>query len=534
MRNFSHLIDYVDVYKYSLVLVPICHYAGSSHLLGAFLAGLMFCSEPCAHHAWTNQVKRIMQWLLRIFFATTIGFQVPPINKIIKDKSIILCGLLYFASIIGKFFTGYFAISFNEKLQNENCIKKIFSKIKDKHFQIVSLAMSCWGEFTFILANKARRLDIMDDKTFSSIIVAALLSIITTPYLLRYTLDNYNKSQRTKINKVKNEGCQQITLQNKHGECKEISISHTHFGSELHPIYFVIDIKSFGLYGQSDLLLDVLMNKCQLIIVDYRSWHPHIQPHPVVLHEIYVKTGELNLPPTKYLDNNDKKKLCSLARNIKTHISGCLDRKNTKNVKIEIKRWLPYIRKEDDHIDPLQRIQNVKYQRNCAYYEAAKRFEERAKIHNSATHLLSSLSRMHKLDHELLSKQHLFDGFVHQDPHDLINHFAINERNSNTNNNNNDNNQNIQDIHQEFMSSGYQTPMTMETGISSFSLPVLYQYMNEVDNDEILSKQEGTTEPILVDHEIVQYENDEIDQSETIKYDRSRKSFTNHPTNTTT
>eukprot|EP01083_Nonionella_stella_P129057 391302_1 len=62
------------------------------------------------------------------------------------------------------------------------------------------------------------------------------------------------------------------------------------------------------------------------------------------------------------------------------------------------------IRKEDDLFDPMHRTQNVKYQKHSAYREAAKRFEERVKIHNSTTNLLSSLCRMHKLDDDLLTK----------------------------------------------------------------------------------------------------------------------------------
>merc|ERR1712154_701448 len=61
----------------TFILIPVCFYAGSSHLLGAFLAGLMFCTDHTIHEAWSNQVKRIMQWMLRIFFACTIGFAVP-------------------------------------------------------------------------------------------------------------------------------------------------------------------------------------------------------------------------------------------------------------------------------------------------------------------------------------------------------------------------------------------------------------------------------------------------------------------------
>ena len=211
------------------------------------------------------------------------------------------------STIFGKFFTGYFAISFDETLNDKYCLMKIFNKIKDRHFQIVSFAMGCWGEFTFILASQARQLNIINQDTFSSIIVAALLSIVIFPYLLRLTLDNYNRTSILKIHQVKMNVLQnnnhKIYISKIPDGTKEISISHTHFGSELHPVHFVIDIKSFGKFGQSDILLDCIINKCHLKIIDYRSWHPHIQPHPMVLHEIYVKSSKLKLPPTQFLES---------------------------------------------------------------------------------------------------------------------------------------------------------------------------------------------------------------------------------------
>ena len=58
-------------------LVPACHALGSSHLLGAFLAGVCFCTDASVHAAWTRQVKRLLQWLLRVFFSCTIAFEIP-------------------------------------------------------------------------------------------------------------------------------------------------------------------------------------------------------------------------------------------------------------------------------------------------------------------------------------------------------------------------------------------------------------------------------------------------------------------------
>ena len=65
------------IFATALGLVPGCHYAGSSYLLGAFLTGLMYCQLDDVHHIWVGQVKRMMQWMLRIFFSATIGFAIP-------------------------------------------------------------------------------------------------------------------------------------------------------------------------------------------------------------------------------------------------------------------------------------------------------------------------------------------------------------------------------------------------------------------------------------------------------------------------
>ena len=39
-----------------------------SHLLGAFIAGMSFCWMEPALMLWHSQVKRIANWLIRLFF----------------------------------------------------------------------------------------------------------------------------------------------------------------------------------------------------------------------------------------------------------------------------------------------------------------------------------------------------------------------------------------------------------------------------------------------------------------------------------
>lgn len=56
-------------------LIPATYYSKASYLMGAFIAGLLFCSDNDLHHNFVCQYKRLMQWLIRIFFAASIGFQ---------------------------------------------------------------------------------------------------------------------------------------------------------------------------------------------------------------------------------------------------------------------------------------------------------------------------------------------------------------------------------------------------------------------------------------------------------------------------
>ena len=65
-----------------LMLFTVCYmlalnYSGSSYLTGVFLAGLTFSQLHGVHASFVKNGKPLLNWLLRIFFAATIGFQVP-------------------------------------------------------------------------------------------------------------------------------------------------------------------------------------------------------------------------------------------------------------------------------------------------------------------------------------------------------------------------------------------------------------------------------------------------------------------------
>merc|ERR1719277_2204166 len=133
----------------TFAFVPMCHFLGSSHLLGAFLAGLCFCTDHTIHHVWEHQIKRVLQWMLRVFFAATIGFAIP--IKEFANVNVITRGLIYCICDVGKVVQGYFARPLNKK-----------------EFFTVGWSMAAWGEFAFILATASYAEGTIDKESFSA------------------------------------------------------------------------------------------------------------------------------------------------------------------------------------------------------------------------------------------------------------------------------------------------------------------------------------------------------------------------------
>lgn len=65
-----------------MLVLTICYmlalnYSRASYLTGVFLAGLTFSQLHMVHASFVQHGRPMLNWLLRIFFAATIGFQVP-------------------------------------------------------------------------------------------------------------------------------------------------------------------------------------------------------------------------------------------------------------------------------------------------------------------------------------------------------------------------------------------------------------------------------------------------------------------------
>ena len=283
----------------TFVLIPACHWAGSSHLLGAFLSGLMFCTDHTIHHVWSHQIKRILYWMLRVFFACTIGFAIP--IKEFTNAKVISRGLIYCVCAVGKIVTGFFGRPLNKK-----------------EFLTIGFSMSAWGEFAFIIATASYEEGTIDKESFSAVLLAVLLSVIISPYCLRLTLVHYEKQMHKKLDK----------RLKKYGD------------TNAHPVYFAINTKARGKWGHQDKILHRIF-QLNLTIIDFRSWHApeynYSHHQPLTKESFYVMDQNLALPPTKHINLEQKLKLKDRVKDIRTSFKECLGDKAV----INIKRWLP-------------------------------------------------------------------------------------------------------------------------------------------------------------------------------------------------
>jgi len=259
---------------------------------------------------WHHQIKRVLQWMLRIFFSATIGFAIP--IKQFGDKTVIIKGLLYCLCGIGKVICGFFA-----------------RPLTPREFYIVGFSMSAWGEFAFILATASFAEGTIDQESFAAVLLAVLLSVIYSPYALTLSISYYEKQAQKKMNE--------------HLEQFE--------DTNLHPLYFAINTKARGQWGHQDKILRILFNM-NLEIIDFRSWHApefnHSHHRPLTKESFYIQDMDTALPPTKHLNDHETKILMDRVKLIRAQFKVALG----ENAVISIKRWLPGVTKSDDELDP--------------------------------------------------------------------------------------------------------------------------------------------------------------------------------------
>jgi Kef-type K+ transport system membrane component KefB len=228
-----------------LALLPATFFTQASYLLGAFLAGLSNCRNDMLGAYFLAQFK-VIQWLIRIFFAATIGFQVPV--SLFGSGTVIWKGLVLMVSLCGKLAVG----------------PLLTPKLEGKHHwrdcAVVSFSMAGEAEFAFVIAVFGVTNGLIEAELYASAILAILLSTILSPLLLRTTLALFPYDQDALFAAAD-------------AQPEKTSDEPTDLSSVR---FWHIQMKSHASWGSLPQLLQSLLD-LELEIVNHRSWH---QRHP--------------------------------------------------------------------------------------------------------------------------------------------------------------------------------------------------------------------------------------------------------------
>ncbi|CAJ1377871.1 unnamed protein product [Effrenium voratum] len=282
----------------TVVYMPVCKLTGSSALLGAFLAGFCFCTDEAVHNTWKRQVKRVATFLMRYFFACSIGFTVPvedfgSAQVWMKAGALLMC-------IVGKLCMGVFAmpLTLNE-------------------FLTLSFAWGSWGEFSFILALRAMRGNLLEGQDYSALVLAVLISILVCPTALRCVLSRSEQEAKKNIEEAKNDTA----------SCE---------AGMVHSVYYCLQTRSHAQWGQQAALLSALAEAgCK--IVDFRSFHPFSDVGAQhIVNELYLKDLRLELVLEEQLLPEDQERLNHRTKQILHFVLAAL-----REAEVKILRWQP-------------------------------------------------------------------------------------------------------------------------------------------------------------------------------------------------
>jgi len=155
-----------------LGMTTAAEFAGTTPLLGAFVAGVSVSGFPEFKRAWEKGAEVQAAVATSLFFAA-IGTYVP-LAQMFHPKSLGI-GLLYFIpAVVGKWVTGFYA--WNE------CGGWV-------GVNVVGWAMVGRGELGFVMAASALKSDLLDHESFAVTVWALLLATLVAPIMFSRCLE---------------------------------------------------------------------------------------------------------------------------------------------------------------------------------------------------------------------------------------------------------------------------------------------------------------------------------------------------------
>lgn len=358
-------IELATMFALLLVLLPATHYTKASYLMGSFLAGLPFCSSEGLHHIFVRQFKRLLQWLMRIFFSASIGFQVP--IKDFGDPSVIWQGLVFCLALTGKIGVGFLVPNFTQGRR--------FTGNHLRDCLVTGFSMAAEGEFAFVIAVFGVDVGLIDPDLYASVVLAVLISTIIPPFCLRFTISYYNKKGEEAVC----EAAEEEALRKHDLEAVPSSVAASAGDVALvsgiknqTDVFLCIQTQSEAKWGLLIKIME-LMGKKGLDVIDHRAWAPR-GINTTLVNEIYARC-RLKVKD----DQTTQEALDELVADLQNSLERLIDQKGAK---VKVQRWYPGVVEEITEEVNEKQYRNI---RQRLLKEASTMLEMKQHIQTTAT-----------------------------------------------------------------------------------------------------------------------------------------------------
>ena len=121
---------------------------------------MCWVNVPRSHAIWAKQIKRIVRWMMRLFFAATVGFAVP-VSQMFSVDAIWRGAVLGIGPcILTKLVSGLFACATYKDEEAKQLARNASwaTKVVQPQQMLVGIAMMARAEFAFLVADIAQGL----------------------------------------------------------------------------------------------------------------------------------------------------------------------------------------------------------------------------------------------------------------------------------------------------------------------------------------------------------------------------------------
>lgn len=308
---------------------------------------------------------------MRIFFAASIGFQVP-IKDLFKGN-VLVQGLIFTLALLGKLAVGFMVPNFTQA--------RSFTKWHLRDCLITGFSMAAEGEFAFVIAVFSVENELIDKDQYASVVLAILLSTIIPPFLLRFTISYYTKKAEQELQDLANEEMDRNhkleadDLEDLSPEEREHKLMEEI--QRQRAVFLCIQTQSESAWGLMPRIMQTLSN-LSLDIIDHRSWHPR-GIDTTLVNEIYVK-DVLKLEKKGEAQQRLKERIDEIRQALEDTI------RQPDSSKVKVQRWFPGVVEEivESVHDKTKKKSKLSLQQRLVV-EAAAQMDQRQSIQTTAT-----------------------------------------------------------------------------------------------------------------------------------------------------